>query len=85
MRICFMFSLKDSEQVFFFYLIEIFVYNLNWYSDSLRRDEAPSPAPSHLSVRSEQSMDWPIAFNNETPSYNGYGKYENFFKGVLVA
>jgi len=42
-----------------------------------RPDEAPSPALSHLSMKSDQSMDRPIAFSNKTPSYNGYEKYEN--------
>ncbi|XP_052472419.1 uncharacterized protein LOC128029014 [Carassius gibelio] len=37
--------------------------------EKARSEEAPSPALSHLSVKSDQSMDRPIAFNNETPSY----------------
>ncbi|ROK72006.1 Neoverrucotoxin subunit alpha [Anabarilius grahami] len=36
-----------------------------------RPDEAPSPALSLLSVKSDQSMDRPIAFNNAAQSYMG--------------
>ncbi len=42
-----------------------------------RSEEAPSPALSHLSMKSDQSMDRPVAFSNETPSYIGYEKYES--------
>ncbi|KAK7172144.1 hypothetical protein R3I93_004446 [Phoxinus phoxinus] len=35
----------------------------------VRPDEAPSPALSHLSVKSDQSLDRLIAFNNGTPTY----------------
>uniref|UniRef100_A0A8C1N264 Uncharacterized protein n=1 Tax=Cyprinus carpio TaxID=7962 RepID=A0A8C1N264_CYPCA len=37
--------------------------------EKVRSEDAPSPALSHLSVKSDQSMDRPITFNNETPSY----------------
>ncbi|XDV31868.1 hypothetical protein PO909_002804, partial [Leuciscus waleckii] len=39
--------------------------------EKARPDEAASPALSHLSMKSDQSMDRPIVFSNETPSYIG--------------
>ncbi|XP_048018078.1 cytolytic toxin-alpha-like isoform X2 [Megalobrama amblycephala] len=39
--------------------------------EKARPDEAPSPALSLLSVKSDQSMDQPIAFSNKTPNYIG--------------
>ncbi|XP_016098424.1 uncharacterized protein [Sinocyclocheilus grahami] len=41
----------------------------SFMGEKARSEEAPSPALSHLSMKSDQSMDRPIAFNNETPSY----------------
>ncbi|XDV31859.1 hypothetical protein PO909_002803 [Leuciscus waleckii] len=42
-----------------------------YMEEKARPDEAPSPALSLLSVKSDQSMDRPIAFNNGAQSYMG--------------
>lgn len=52
------------------------------HPDSLRPDEAPSPATSYLSLRSNQSMDRPIAFKDRTETY-GAKKYDSLHFLVL--
>jgi len=50
--------------------------NFLCHPDSLRPDEAASPVTSYFSLKSNQSMDRPIAFKDRTQPYS-VKRYEN--------
>jgi len=67
-----MFAFNGLNILLFKFLQDTFV---SMYQRA-RPDEAASPAPSLLSVKSDESMDRPIAFNHAVRSYMGE-KYDN--------